>query len=79
MTISALQPGQRFALVALPERQGTLVRLGPYSAIVRFRTAKTCAFTAHASDPSRRTAVRFSAPEPPRAISLETEVTEVAP
>lgn len=34
--ISSLEPGQRFKLAALPDKQGVLVRLGEHSAAVRY-------------------------------------------
>ena len=63
--ISALEPGQRFRLAGLP-KEGTLVRLGEGSAVVRYGG------TRHVSLPNGR---EFDAQGgEPITISLATEV-----
>ena len=68
--VGELQPGTRFQIAALPDRTGTVVRIGTGSALVRY-AGKT-----HCHIESKRTGecVDFDRPKEPVTISLGTLV-----
>jgi hypothetical protein len=65
LPIGTLEPGQRFQLAAIPERQGVLVRLGAGAAVVRYGEPR------HIALPNGRA---FEATPRDVTISLETNV-----
>lgn len=73
--IHSIPEGAEFTLAALPNKRGTLIRLGSGSAVVRYHGLRDASFEAHM--PGEVVAVAFSAPLRTTTISLGTEV-EVA-
>ena len=74
MTISELQEGERFKLAALPDRVGTLLRIGAGSATVRYDGVVHRKVSIRKGEET----AEFDQPHKPRTISLATEVERVA-
>lgn len=70
--IRTLTPGSSFRLAGLPERSGTLLRLGNGSAVVRYGGERASSFTARL--PGEEVRVAFTAPLAATTISLGTMV-----